>query len=117
MSSSESYDDKPEIRELYLAAEIELKELVEGFTHTFVHNLLKEGSQETTSRQFWEDGEEDSLMMDEEYFSRPFSNEYRHGCALEEVPMFAMEVTVPARTLKFPFFFLLCTSRVDTFFS
>jgi len=33
------------------------------------------------------------LMMDEEYFSRPFSNEFRHGCVVscEEVPIFAME--------------------------
>jgi len=62
---SESFDDKPEIRELYMAAEEELKEIVEGFTHTFVHNLLREsrGHDTVGIRNLWECEEEDEHAM------------------------------------------------------
>lgn len=113
MSSSfpESYDDNPEeIRELYLAAEMELKEIVEGFTHTYVNNLMREGGK-SKREHFWDDddcedgGEEEA--MDEEYFARPLSGLRGNSSSIaeEEVPIFAMEVTAlfPPPSPKFPF--------------
>jgi len=88
---SESFDEKPEIRELYVAAEEELKEIVEGFTHTFVNNLMREGSQRR-NHFFEDDDEEDETpsMMDDEYFS-PFCSSTPAFEDDDESPIFTME--------------------------
>lgn len=94
----ESFEDKPEIRELYLEAEEELKEIVEGFTHTFVHNLLsREGSQGSDRKNLWggdeeddDDFESDRSMLEDEYFS-PFTSGAASRAETASPDIFAME--------------------------
>lgn len=50
-------EEKPEIRDLYLEAEKELKEIVGGFTHTFVHNLLRDVARTTAESLMYASGE------------------------------------------------------------
>jgi len=73
---SESFDDKPEIRELYLAAEEELKEIVEGFTHSVVHTLLRaDGSRQRNdnnrreAQEVWFDNDDEDCSAYEEFRS------------------------------------------------
>jgi len=86
-----------EVHDLYLEAEQELKEIVGGFTHTFVHNLLRDvvASQHPDDKarllesQDMEDGHVLEAIEDGDYpMDRTFSSFPRSG---DQDPFFPLE--------------------------